>query len=154
MNPFLYGYTLKLVKVNHITDVATSTTKYEKIVKSYFVEAQSKTSVYYIPYAEDFLFKKLTRNGRDIFYYIIYNLPKDADSIKLKLDKLVDETNISRPTIYRGIKELSECGVITKKNNSEYWINPYYMFNGDRVKFIRSIDENLIEQVSIVNLKN
>lgn len=155
MNPFLYGYKLKLIKVNHTTNVNTATTEYENIVKSYFVEAQSKTSIYYIPHAEDFLFKKLTRNGRDVLYYIIYNLPKDSDSITLKLTKLITEMNSSRPTVYRGIGELIEHSVIAKKKKvGDYWINPHYMFNGDRIKFIKSIDEDCLERVSIVNLKN
>ena len=90
-----------------------------------------------------------------MLYYIIYNLPKDSDSITLKLTKLITEMNSSRPTVYRGIGELIEHSVIAKKKKvGDYWINPHYMFNGDRIKFIKSIDEDCLERVSIVNLKN
>jgi hypothetical protein len=42
---------------------------------------------------------------------------------------------VSRATFYRGINELIALGMIAKRGGDLFWINPAFMFNGNRVTF-------------------
>lgn len=156
MNPFLQNYRLKVVKINSTTfKVDTSNIHdgvivgdYEQVTKSFLAEQQSKTSVYDIPYIENILFTEITSAGRDILLYIIYNVKENEDVINLKHDRLAKKVNLSRPTLIKGIQQLIDVGVICKKSQSEYWINPLYVFKGNRINYYRKQCEDCIDIVA------
>lgn len=142
MNPFIQNFKLNVVKIN-TSYFETKTTnisdgivgKYKKVEESYLAEQQDKTSVYHIPYIENILFKELKSSGRDLLLYIIYNIQKDDDTINLSADKLYKEMSISKSTYYTAISQLIDVGIICKKNNSTYWVNPFYIFKGNRIDY-------------------
>ena len=94
--------------------------------------------------AGDIVYGKLTNHGRLILNYIVYHLGFNADCIRLKQDTLCSKLNVSRPIISSGIQELISNFFIMKKSQSEYWINPFYMWNGTRYK---CYDESLIDLI-------
>jgi len=142
MNPFLQNFKLNVVKVN-TTYYETKTSdisdgyvgKYKKVEESFLAEQQDKTSVYNIPNINNVLFKALDPRSRDLFLYIIYNIKKEEDIINLKLDAICSLTEMSKPTLIKSINILIDNAIICKKSQSEYWVNPFYIFKGNRIDY-------------------
>ncbi len=101
--------------------------------------------------AGDLVYGKLSNHGRLVLSYIFYHLGFNMDYIRLKQDSLCEKMGVSRPIISSGIQELITNFLIMKKSQSEYWINPYYMFNGSRHK---CYDESVIELKHQKNANN
>ena len=53
-------------------------------------------------------------------------------------DKSGEKRTIKKSTFYSGVKQLEELGFIAKKEPNVYWINPAYIFNGNRFSFCQS----------------
>ena len=156
MNPFIQSFRLKILEKEYQYSVAKTAdvvdgviTKFQKITDTVQFEQQSKTSVYYIPYIENILFRELKSNGRDALLYIIYNINENTDIITLKQDKVCKEMNTSKPTLISGLKQLIDIGVICKKSQSDYWVNPHYVFKGNRMNFFNSRYPDYIDTISI-----
>lgn len=82
--------------------------------------------------------------------YISYNVAKETDIIKLDPVSVMSFVGIkSDTTYYKYIQELIDNAVIARKNNREYWINPVFIFNGDRLKFYQTTCPECIEEIQI-----
>lgn len=54
-----------------------------------------------------------------------------------------NEVKLSFPTFMRGLKELEQAQIIAKhKKRSDYFINPNFVFSGDRIAFTTMIERN------------
>lgn len=75
-----------------------------------------------------------------LIFWIIENLPKESISIVLN-PKLLNEDldNKSLSNMYKAINELQEIGILKQKKSYLYEVNPSLLFNGNRVKFVKSI---------------
>lgn len=160
MNPFLQNFKLALVKVYetyHETKTSNIETdghvsKFRTITESYYMEQQEKTNFYKIPYAKNVFFRELGSAGRDILLYILCTIKLNQDTVELHHIKLTKEIDISKSTLYNGIQQLIDIGVICKKFKSDYWVNPLYIFKGDRVAFYTTqCGEDCIEVVATIN---
>jgi hypothetical protein len=163
MNPFLQNFKLSLVKV-YKTYYETKTEnisdgyigKYKEVTESFLMDSQKKTAVYHIPYIENVLFSEMKSNGRDLLLYVIYNIKEEEDFINLKLDRVCQQMKTSRPSLIKGINELSDVGVIAKKSQSEYWVNPHFIFKGNRIEhyYKNSPDSVVIVAETTKGIKN
>jgi predicted transcriptional regulator len=160
-NPFLAGFKLNLVKVSEsrtVTDVSELhknegvILKYETINKTYHVEQQEKlTTLYKISYKNNVIFGELSSTSHSVLLYIMYNLKKDTDFINLKIDILENLLKLTKPTIIKAFKELIDAAIITKRSQSEYWINPHFIFNGNRIDYYNRECPECIETSAILN---
>lgn len=159
MNPFISqeSFELKLLEIKKTSyKIDTSSIPkdgiivgdYETVTRSFLVEQQKKTSLYYIPYMNNILYKELTSRSRDLLYYIAYNLPEDQDFMNMKHSIVCRNMAISKPTLIAALRELSEVAIICRKSQSEYWINPHFIFSGSRVNFFK---EHYPNKIKIVN---
>ena len=163
INPFikLQDFKLKLLKIKETKyKIETSQRdsiildgEYEAITKVFFAEQQPKTSVYNIPYIENVLFKELSSSSRDLLSYIIYNIRTDEDSINLKYDKVCKEMCISKPTLSKAIKELVANSFILERRQSVYWINPFFLFKGNRVTYYQTHCPDSVDIVAELSKK-
>lgn len=158
MNPFIQNFKLKAVKVidkyneTRTSDISDGVVgKYKTVTEWYLAEQQEKVSVYDISYIENILFQELKSSGRDMLLYIIYNLKKDTDTIDLPIEKVCKKISISRGTYYNGVTQLIDVGIICKKQTTTYWINPFYIFKGNRINYYNKQNPDLIEIVAAVN---
>jgi hypothetical protein len=105
--------------------------------KKYLIEQQDYVSVYKIGNSKMCTELLFSMNGpaRDIYLYIIMNLGKNRDTISLKQAEVCDLIHISRNSFYNGINDLKDNAVISLKKHSEYWINPYFLFRGNRLAY-------------------
>ena len=159
MNPFLVNYKLPLVKVikqisftneENIGYVGEYIKKTE--TKSYFIEAQKHTSVYESPDINNKLFTKMKPNGRDLYLYIQNNIAYNSDTIHLSLEKVNQILSMSRPTLVSAIQQLLTENIICKaEKQGMYWINPYYLFKGNRVAYYEKQCPSCISVVKEIN---
>lgn len=85
---------------------------------------------------------ELSSAGTKVFeiLYRAMQEQKDTDTILMSYD-IVDKTvvKISRTTYFKGMKELVEKHFIAETMiQNYYFINPDFMFNGDRLSFVKS----------------
>lgn len=161
MNPFVQNIKLEVLKVveNYVVSIrkegAAGAPK-RMFTDSYFLEKQTKVSMYQQP-SLDFLFKRLKPAGRDLFLYISMTLRKNKDYIELSRSKVCEDMGTSRVTFFNAVKQLTEEGIICKKTVTEHWINPMFIFHGDRIGYFRKLDntdpEAYIHVVSTINPK-
>ena len=96
------------------------------------------------------VFKQTSDTASKIFLYIAYNLDKDTDVISLDAEEVMEFVGIkSTTTYYKYIKELIDNAVITRKSNAEYWVNPLFLFNGNRIDYYK---EHCPECLDIINI--
>lgn len=159
MNPFVQNIKLDVLKVveNYVVSIrkegAAGAPK-RMFTDSYLLEKQTKVSVYQHP-SMTLLFKQLRPAGRDLFLYISMTLKKNKDYIELSRSKVCEDMGTSRVTFFNAIKQLTEAGIICKKGVTEHWINPMFLFHGDRIGYFRKLDptdpEAYMNVVSTIN---
>jgi len=141
LNPFIDNDSNQLEVLSIINSQSSGDDFYSKETTSkYIKEKQGKVSIYRVMNNEvytEFLFS-LNRPARDIFLYIIANLGENKDYIKLDPEIVCRKTGLSRNYYYSGLKSLKDNQVIINKKRAEFWINPYYLFRGDRVEYYKS----------------
>lgn len=125
----------------------------EETTRKYIVEEQQKVTMYKIGNNSEFttyLFQVLSQPGRNLFLYIMANIGENRDTINLNTEKLSKLMGISRNTHYAGIESLRDNGVITLYKKDEYWINPFFIFRGDRIAYYQEQCPECIKVVSKV----
>lgn len=158
INPFVVNNPIRVVEVTTKKLLAKNVKDgivYEggTFNDTYYIDSADKVNIYKHPVGmtDDFLFTKLNSKGRDLYLYIIHRLPKNQDYMELKLKKVCASTKMSRNSVVTALKELKIASVITPKSQSIYWINPEFMFNGNRVNFYRGEGEQCLETVGRVS---
>ena len=85
---------------------------------------------------------ELSNAGNKVFKIVCNELQKykDKDQITLAFNLVDQQQNkISKPSFYKGLTELLEKNFIAKTNAiNVFFINPSYIFNGDRLAFVKS----------------
>lgn len=90
------------------------------------------------------LWFSLTVPAQKTLSYIMINLHKNQDVVYINLKDILAFTQYSSPvSIYEGLNELVNMQIIARtKEASYYFINPSYIFNGDRVVFVEAIQRS------------
>lgn len=120
------------------------------IIKShYLVEAHRKTTLYCstTKTMDDIVFRDLSSKSRDLLWYIMIHITEDQDYIRLPYDTLIATLRMSRNSVMLAMKELKENNFIVAKSQSVYWVNPAYIFRGNRLKYYSKIDNDIIEVI-------
>ncbi len=152
-NPFALNRTLEVVCIKQGSEDDTNT--YVESNK-FYIERQRKTNVYFDSRAkvDELLYGTLTQKGRDIYLYIIHHLPDNQDYINLKIEHVRSKTSISRGAIITALQSLKKAGIITPKEQSIYWVNPFSIFSGNRINYFKSLGESYLKVVSVVKKEN
>lgn len=90
--------------------------------------------------------------GRTVFQFLLTQMRHTVGKDRVPLSTAVAKTNeISQAVFLKGITELLNAGFIAKTPYPGlFWINPTYVFNGNRLRFITDYDliENPIKDVT------
>ena len=79
--------------------------------------------------------RNLDGNGRAMFLYIQYYLAKDSDTITLNREDYMEFSGYtSSRTFYNAVQQLTGASVIIRKKSNTYWVNPFVIFNGNRIE--------------------
>lgn len=87
-------------------------------------------------------FSNLSSKGTKVFELMYYEMQNEIGKDKIYLNFLTIDVNIklSKSSFYDGISELVEKRFLAPVKNNTHWffINPDYVFNGDRLTFART----------------
>lgn len=86
-------------------------------------------------------FKELTASGTKVFEFLYLEMQSKMgkDTVHLSFQMVNQDTHpISEATFYRGMRELINKQFIAESNiQGKYFVNPDYLWNGDRLAFVR-----------------
>jgi hypothetical protein len=85
-------------------------------------------------------FAELTNAGIKVFALLYEEMQKNInqDKIYLSFSNINENVKISQATFTRGMKELIDKKFLAPtKAVSWYWLNPDYIWNGDRLAFVK-----------------
>lgn len=157
LNPFIVNQPLEAVALPKKVAVKESddlSSPIEKLLDTHYLhDRQEKTSVYRYNKEATFevMYGRLTDKSRSLFMYITYMLPKNTDYINLSAAKVRKDIGMSARTLTDAIKELRSVNIITFKSRSVYWVNPMYLFNGNRIEYYRGLNPSNVVVRSIIN---
>lgn len=87
-------------------------------------------------------FADLSKTGAKVFEILYYEIQKNIGKDRLYLTlKTIDQdlVKIGKATFYRGVDELIEKKFIAPTDSiGWYWLNPDYVWNGDRLSFVKT----------------
>lgn len=82
-------------------------------------------------------FADLKPSVMKVFQYIVSQLKPDNDRFFLFVEDIIEATGYSKMTVYRALGHLCSREIIARgRGETDYFINPMYVFNGNRVTFI------------------
>lgn len=159
-NPFIRNSKVKLLTI-HQEDVyikqnifdsdvkMVSSTKKEVTV--FTTDPTPKTNLYQQTegYSTSNIIFELCPGACQLFMYIALTLPKDADWISFRVKDYCIKSGLSNVTVYKYLDELAENSLIAKKQNGQIWINPNFLFNGDRVEYFKQNCPENIQEVDV-----
>lgn len=85
-------------------------------------------------------FKELTSAGTKIFEILYLEMQKaiGRDRVYLSFSALPEEFEVSQATFTRGMRELIDKKFVAPTASvGWYWVNPDYMWNGDRLAYVK-----------------
>lgn len=102
-------------------------------------------------------FAGLTKTGGKVLEMVVSetSMKKDKDLIWMTI-KSADEFGIPERTFLRGLKELRQKEILYESDTGEGWyfININYIFNGDRLAFLKTYELDTGEVVGVENMEN
>tara|TARA_R110002050_G_scaffold95172_4_gene198119 strand:+ start:401 stop:907 length:507 start_codon:yes stop_codon:yes gene_type:complete len=105
--------------------------------KSYKMDKDLSGKLYRLKEFEENLYT-LPVNALKLLIFIAFHLGHKKDSIHLLASKYEEITGIKETSFNNARSTLIKKGIILKKTGrtNMYWVNPHYIFSGDRNKFI------------------
>lgn len=109
------------------------------------VDSETFCKVYKIGFSA---FADMTTSSMKVFQYILGLVRPTSDEFVMTSEEVCTATGYTKMTIYRALGALCTKGIIARgKSDTHYFINPMYIFNGDRVTFMTTwINENCPEK--------
>lgn len=144
-NPFLDTHGLKLFNLKTTYNVTKTeqvvegqqniVLEYDSVTKSRYIEQQKHIKIYDTTNDHIWMFKEFTPTARDLYLYIVFKLQKNLSFIRLSYELLYKATGMAKNSYYNSLKLLIKKKILYKANSKYYWVNPYFIFRGDRKNF-------------------
>lgn len=133
VNPFTYSLSIRVTK-------STSMGKY-KLSDSvllndvYYYDRQQSTRLYHSRDNEEVI-SLLSPTSLRLFYFIANRMVKGNDWVQINREYFMSKYRVKSINSFKdALKELQRYLIIVGTHyDTVYWVNPSFMFNGDRVK--------------------
>ena len=103
-------------------------------MRTKMVDTETFAKVYQLGFQA---FADLKPSVMKVFQYIIEQLKPNNDRFFLYVEDIMKTTGYTKMTVYRALGQLCARQIIARgSSNTDYFINPMYVFNGSRVTFI------------------
>jgi len=155
-NPFLQSVRLKVfileskfhvIDTKDVNTVKSTLNTQQEFEKDPFIKLYSERNFMNA-------FKNTSDTASKLFLYIAYTLEKNSDVIYINAEKAMEFVGIKSPTTYyKYVQELIDNAIITRKSNSEYWINPLFLFNGNRIEFYKAHCPECLDILNITEVQ-
>jgi hypothetical protein len=141
-NPFLEPIRVPILDQKSNYTLASGSGGQITLSRQFDIKASTKV------YKDDSLFTSLMNlksSTMKVYQFIVYKLTRDSDVIQLKREIVAQLTGLHKNTVTLSLDELENNKIIARKSKFTYWVNIDYIFNGDRVSFMKDNDrENQI----------
>jgi len=145
-NPFLKMIAeedqVKVLSKDYVTKVINHRDEISILTNNLSFEADNSTKVYNDSKRRN-TYADLTPQAIKVFLLVIMKLERNLDYVELKIEQLQDFTGWSKNSIYKYIDELAQSALIRRRQSkhSSYWINPRYIFSGNRLEYFQTIQQ-------------
>lgn len=147
INPLLIKELSVRTQIKHST--AKSPAKRSKVIEAITYDIQHYTKLYHDENITNIICANLPLYALRIYNYMAQKLGKDSDVIRMTYDQLMSVTGTSsKATITESLKTLKYFNIIRDKSRSVYWVNPRYMFNGNRLDYYTKNAPHLIKETN------
>ena len=133
VNPFTYSLSIRVTK-------STSLGKYklsDSILLNdvYYYDRQQSTRLYHSRDNEEVI-SMLSPTSLRLFYFIANRMVKQRDWVQINKEYFMSKYGVKSINSFKdALKELQRYLVIVGTHyDTVYWVNPSFMFNGDRIK--------------------
>lgn len=135
-NPFAELLTISAASRTSISEFVVSEEVEELLVgKKFPIDRVQKVSIYYTVGIRDKIYK-LSLQAKSLLFYILYNLDPNRDYVQINRQYYMSQNKVKSHNTFRAaLVELCENQIIlpTGIYNTVYWINPKYIFPGNRL---------------------
>lgn len=101
---------------------------------SYKLDSEPSVKIFTSSAKRKWLFS-MSNKALSLYLWIIYKIEHGEDFLWINFKSYMEESGNSLNTVKAAIKELQEKGVVQYTGISNtFWINPKFMFRGNRVK--------------------
>jgi hypothetical protein len=114
----------------------------KEVISDLFYALNSKTDIE-VPlklfkafYAPAMSLKPASRKLLDIFLSL---LKRNAFLIEIAMPDLLRISKMKKNTLYKSLQELYACGLLFRRNQHSYYINPVCYFKGNRIKAFQQL---------------
>lgn len=101
--------------------------------------------------------KKVSSCTKSVMFYVLSNLETDSDIVTINTSDVSELTGYAKSAISSSINELSKMDFVKKINGRgmtfKYWINPFKIFKGKRIAFLKSIRQDYVHCVNYQKIK-
>jgi hypothetical protein len=89
-------------------------------------------------------FKDLPTSAKDMVIWITLHIAYNSDVVEIREDKYCEEMGISRSTFFSAKTAITNRLIVLRASRKNtYWVNPSYLFKGNRIKVFRA---NVVEE--------
>lgn len=83
----------------------------------------------------------ITKPGERVLRYVLLILRANQDKVVIITKEVQEHYKLKSPvSIYNGINNLIDLNLIARHSTNVYWINPKFLYNGDRLKLVNSYE--------------
>lgn len=85
---------------------------------------------------------ELTKNAQKVLIHLMASMQPNSDIIIFNMEKCMEQTGYSSEApVYSGLAELMDRKVVARSAQpTVFYLNPYFMFSGNRVVFLESLE--------------
>jgi hypothetical protein len=137
------------IKMQHIAIYK----KQEVLIKETYID-QRMRSISFTDQLIDILLSKVFSVSETAFLFILMsNMTRDTGKAYLNVKKVSVRMNRSESSVRSYIRTFKKLELITKVHGrgsaDQYYVDQDFMFKGNRINFLMSIDPNLVECVNV-----
>jgi len=148
INPFVVDkkiYVIELLKKSRLKSKDNS--EIHSYSETYKVDREYCSKLYRSKENQKTIFS-LSNSGLKLLLYILMHIQRKTDTIELLPEKIELITKMKKDSFNRARSELVKNKIImkTKGRARIYWVNPHFIFNGNRSNFYKNNIEILAKQ--------
>lgn len=161
-NPFIKSSKIKILNIQQ-EDVYIKHNPFDSDVKlvsstrketsTFTVDPTPKSNLYQQAdgYSTANIIFELSPGACQLFMYIALTLPKGEDWMIFKVKDYCEKADLSNVSVYKYLDELAQNLLIAKKQNGQIWINPNFIFNGNRIEYFKQNCPECIQELSVLS---
>ena len=101
--------------------------------------------------------KKVKSCTKSVMFYVLSNLETDSDIVTINTSDVSELTGYAKSAISSSLNELSKMDFVKKINGRgmtfKYWINPFKIFKGKRIHFLKNIRQDYVHYINYKEVK-